>query len=100
MATFKIGRVELGDTVFKNNEGRFILAKDAHTAKLICSKLRVDDDVSEVCSLNADTTVLHRNGFTVFTTHRDKSYELDTVLVFGSPRGLNTTCSNKVVYKR
>ena len=101
MATFKIGKVALGDVVFSTEEGRFVLAKNQIMAISILDKLRVSaKGLRKVCTLTEANVVVHRNGATVCASHKGEVYELDTVLVFGSPRGLDTTCPNRVVYKR
>lgn len=101
MGTFKIGNVTLGDKVFCANGNRYVLAPDISMAKDIMKQLRINvETLSLYTTLNESCSLVHRLGSTVTTQKSGELLVMDTVLVFGSPRGLNTTCPNKVVYTR
>lgn len=101
MGTFKIGRVELGEKVYCTEQNRMVLAPDVHTAKEVLKQLRVPyDSLTLYATLSDACYVAHRLGTTVVAHKAGELLVMDTVLVFGSPRGLDTTRPNKVTYKR
>lgn len=101
MGTFKVGSVELGEEVYKTESGRFILAPNQQVALDIVKQLRLTDkSVEFYVKLNDANVLTHRLGSTVTAHKSGELITMDTVLVFGSPRGLDTTRPNKVVYKR
>lgn len=99
MGTFKIGSTSLGDKVFLVNNDRYVLAPDMYVAKDIIKQLRIElKSIELYTTLNDSCIVVHRMGSTVTTQKSGKLLVMDTVLVFGSPRGLDTSCPHKVVY--
>lgn len=101
MGTLKIGSVSLGDTIYCFDDERFVLAPDESVAKEIMEQLRIHwSKVECIGEVTSTCKATHRLGTTISVVKSGVLYVLDTVLVFGSPRGLDTTVPNKIVYKR
>ena len=100
MADFRIGSLSLGDKIFYSEKwDRYVLAKDAVKAKHILSQLRLEEPTMKlVCTLTEASNILHRGGSHVYVISGSKEYIADTLLVYGSPRGMDSIHPLKVTY--
>lgn len=102
MASFRIGTIDLGDKVFYSSQlDRYILADSLFGAQSILEQQRLKGGPLEfICQLTDASKLLHKGGCHVYIVHGHAEYVADTILVCGSPKGMDTRKHIAITYVR
>lgn len=92
----------LGNNIFySESANRHIMCDTAQQAIEILSTLGFHaTDIVQVERLNESATVLHRCGERLAVRIGSRTYDTDSLLALGTPKGLDTTHPLTIIYRR